>query len=55
MPEEVALWFGLDSNPAFYPGSTTDSDVSLAELNDPGASFDQIADVIEEHFLTEST
>ena len=54
LPEEVARWMDLiyDSELSFVGSYVTKDgeDYSLAQLNDNGASFEEIADVIEEYF-----
>ena len=48
LPPEVREWAGLDRrNPRVVPPGGWDT-WTLAGLNDDGASFDEIADVIEE-------
>ena len=44
LPEKVVEWAGLDSSDPQYDGDET-----LVGLNDRGATFDEIADVIEEN------
>lgn len=47
LPTAVAKWAGLDwNNPSVIAG---DEERSLAGINDEGASFSEIADLIEEH------
>jgi hypothetical protein len=45
LPGAVAEWFGLDRDPYVYEGLKR---ISLANLNDEGKSFEEIADVIEQ-------
>ena len=45
LPERVAEWAGMSSRDGALPGFFT-----LADLNDDGRSFEDIADVIEEHW-----
>lgn len=44
-PSSVALWAGLETSNARIPSLG----LSLAELNDSGASFSSVARIIEEH------
>jgi hypothetical protein len=52
LPEAVAKWAGLDScNPGIYTlGGTEGEFIPLANLNDTGETFIQIASRIEEGF-----
>lgn len=55
LPREVADWAGItDCNPD-VPGMYTEEEsqvpkLTLAEINDKGASFSQIADIIENYW-----
>ena len=41
LPEQVINWLGLRNDAGYYGGN------SLAQMNDSGATFDNIADLIE--------
>lgn len=50
LPRSVRRWAGLDSdNPSVPNGYATGSMSSLASLNDYGRTFEEIADLIEQH------
>lgn len=46
LPLEVCIWAGLEENNPTVPNSP----LSLAELNDEGKTFEEIATIIEEKF-----
>lgn len=47
LPHAVATWSGVDEWGTIH--KLDDDDIELVALNDDGASFDDIADIIEEH------
>ena len=50
LPKEVMHWLGLaDSSGYFMVGCTQGQWASLADANDGGATFDEIADLIEDN------
>lgn len=50
LPGEVTAWAELEGgNPSFPPGITFCDTQNIAEANDYGATFLEIADLIEEH------
>lgn len=44
LPDEVAAWLGLESNMGDY---VNDEERTLADENDAGTTFEQIAEIIE--------
>lgn len=49
LPIAVQKWSGVDSASGMFYNSRDESD-NLADVNDGGASFAEIADLIEKHF-----
>lgn len=49
LPNQVMKWAGLDSDNGTYQGDD-DYTHALTNKNDTGATFDEIADLIEKHF-----
>ena len=48
LPDEVMTWANLDSNNGAFSDRFGES--CLTDLNDNGKSFDDLADIIDEHF-----
>ena len=50
MPEEVKIWAGLYTRDPYFFKVDEERNIYLAEINDEGASFEEIAQLIEEKF-----
>lgn len=50
LPHEVQEWAGLSSDSGEYTPNNSQYATSLAEKNDAGAKFSELADIIEEYF-----
>lgn len=50
LPEEVVQWAGLSDEDPYYFEADVERNIHLAEINDAGASFEKIAQLIEEKF-----
>lgn len=50
LPEKVQDWSGVDSTLGRFADAAGSRDGALAFINDDGATFDEIADIIESEF-----
>ena len=50
LPAEVVEWAGIGSHIGNYLDAYSDHEFSLAELNDGGHSFKELADIIESEY-----